>query len=71
MFGGSTLIPLLLQLLKVVVDVLLELKHRLGRESVRYGLALACVLGTVAGVEEPATDGNEGIVVLTGAYQSL
>jgi hypothetical protein len=55
------------QFLKVVVDILLELADRLGREGMRYGLALACVLCAVACVEEAAADGNEGVVVLSVA----
>jgi len=47
-----------------VVHVLLELTDGFGAEGVGYGLALAGVLRAVAGVEEAALDGDEGVVVL-------
>jgi hypothetical protein len=47
-----------------VVHVLLELADGLGAEGVSYSLALAGVLRAVAGVEEAALDGDEGVVVL-------
>lgn len=52
------------QLFEVVVHVLLELADGLGAEGVGHGLALAGVLRAVAGVEEAALDGDEGVVVL-------
>ena len=47
------------------MDVLLELADGLGGEGVRDGLAFAGVLGSIAGVEEAAADGDEGVVVFT------
>jgi hypothetical protein len=61
---GGARVPLLLQLFKVVVDVLLELADRLCRKGVRDGLALTCVLGAIARVEEAAADRDKGVVVL-------
>lgn len=57
-------VPLALQLLEIVVDVLLELADGFCGESVGDGLALAGVLGAVARVEEAAADGDEGVVVV-------
>lgn len=48
----AELVPLGGKHLEVVVDVLLELANALGAESVRDGLALAGVFGTISGVEE-------------------
>jgi len=45
------------------MHVLLELADRLCAEGVRNCLALASVLGAVAGVEETALDGDEGVIV--------
>ena len=47
---------------EVAVDVGLELEDRLGREGMGDNLALAGVLGAVAGVEETALDADEGVV---------
>lgn len=56
-------IPLLLQLLEVVVNVLLELTNGFRGEGVGNSLALAGVLSAVAGIEEAAADGNESVIV--------
>lgn len=61
--GGDEFIPLGDEGFEVVVDVGLELADGLGREGVADYLALAGVLGPVAGVEEAAFDGDEGVVV--------
>jgi hypothetical protein len=66
---GRALVPLLLQEFEVVVHVLLELADGFGGEGVRDRLALAGVFGAVAGVEEAAADGDEGVVVFTEEYQ--
>lgn len=71
LLGIRALVPLLLQLLKVVVDVLLELADRFRREGVRDSLALAGVLGAVAGVEEATADGDEGVIVFTVSMSVL
>jgi len=47
------------------MHVLLELADALLAEGVRDDLAFASVLVAVAGVEQAAADGNEGIVVVT------
>lgn len=60
--GLGDFVPLLDEQFNIVVDVLLELADRLGREGVGDGLALAGVLLTVAGVEETTADGDEGVV---------
>lgn len=62
---GRALVPLLLQEFEVVVHVLLELADGFGGEGVRDRLALAGVFSAVAGVEEAAADGDEGVVVFT------
>jgi hypothetical protein len=60
--GGDELVPLEDKGFEVVVDVGLELADGFGREGVADYLALAGVLGPVAGVEEAAFDGDEGVV---------
>ena len=55
-------VPLAHELFDVQTGVRLELEHALLREDVRDDLALAGVLGARARVEEPALDGDEGVV---------
>lgn len=50
---------------EVAVDVLFELADGFGGEGVRDGFALAGVFGAVAGIEQAALDGDEGVVVFT------
>ena len=49
------------------MHVWLELTNALRTEGVRYNLALASMLCTVAGIEKTTLDGDEGIVVLAKA----
>lgn len=60
----AELVPLGGEHFQVVVDILLELTNALRAESVRDGLALASVLGTVSGVEEAALNRHESVIVL-------
>lgn len=53
-----------------MVDVLLELAHAFGAEGVGNGLALARVLGSVAGVKQATLDRDEGVVVFPVKQQS-
>jgi hypothetical protein len=58
-------VPLSDEDLKVLVHVDLELADGFGGECMRDGLAFASVLSAIAGIEETALDGNEGIVKIT------
>jgi hypothetical protein len=62
---GDEPIPLLREKPEVRVDVGLELPNRLGREGVADDFALTSVLDAVAGVEDAALDGDEGVVELS------
>lgn len=61
---GDFGIPLFDQLSQIVLDVWFELGDALGAESMRDRLALPCMLGPIARVEEASSNGNEGIIVL-------
>ena len=63
-------VPLLDEELEVGVHVGLELQDRLGGKGVRDDLALAGVLGAVAGVEETTANAHEGIVEVTAGFVS-
>jgi hypothetical protein len=54
-----------------MVHVLLELADGFGGEGVRDRLALAGVFSAVAGVEEAAADGDEGVVIFTESVVSI
>jgi hypothetical protein len=60
--GSDELVPLLDEGFQVVVDVGLELGDGLGGEGMRDDFAFTCMFGSVAGVEESALDGDEGVV---------
>lgn len=53
------------------MDVLLELADGLCAEGVRYDLPLAGMFCSVSGVEQPAPDGDEGVVELAEATVSI
>lgn len=57
-------IPLGLQLLQIVVDILLELQHALGGKGVSDRLPLSRVLSAIPSVEQSPPNGHKGIVVL-------
>lgn len=57
-------IPLLLQLFKVMMNILLKLQHTLGRKGVRYRLSLSRMFRTIPRVEQTTPDRHEGVVVL-------
>jgi hypothetical protein len=44
------------------MDVLLKLANGLRAEGVRNRLPLACMLGTITGVEETPADGHKSII---------
>lgn len=56
-------IPLLLQLLQIVVNVLLELPHALRRERVRHSLSLARMLRTISCIEQSPFNAHKRVVV--------
>lgn len=47
------------------MDVLLKLADGLCTKRVRNDFALACMFGTISNIEQPSTNGDEGIVVFT------
>ena len=53
------------------MDVLLELTYGLGAEGVRNSFTFSRVLCAVPRVEEPAADGDEGVVVLAKNYLEI
>jgi hypothetical protein len=61
--GGKT-VPLGDKKRQVPMHVFFELGNGLGGEGVGNGLALSCVLGTIAGIEESSLDGHKDVVVL-------
>ena len=58
-------VPLAHEDLEILVHVCLELANALGREGVRDGLALTCMLDAVSSIEEATMDTDEDIVVFT------
>jgi hypothetical protein len=59
------LVPFRVKELEVGVDVGLELADTFRAEGVRDNFAFAGVLGAITGVEEAASDADEGIVVFS------
>ena len=53
------------------MDVLLKLADGFSAEGVGDDFAFAGVFGAVAGVEEAALDGDEGVVVFAGGKEGL
>jgi len=60
------LVPPSAEQLEVVVHVDFELADGFRAECMRDSLALACMLGTIAGVEQTALDRDKCIIVLAG-----
>jgi hypothetical protein len=65
-FGNrsSALVPLLLELLKVVVDILFKLADGFSREGMRDSFAFPRMFSAVTRIEKAAADRDEGVVVL-------